>query len=243
MPYWPSRAARHARRRPQLIACRSQLCVIWRHRRTTAARAHDEHRQRRSHSDAAIAFREFAVRPYAALSPKAQMVPKVSAGAKKVFARKGILDGRRRPSGFALRWRQYRGARRNTDGGGGCRLRRQLASPALDCAASVIPRRHIRLRSFEGERGREKKHVAAANELSPNKQSALSVDSVEDGIRRTTGGWRMLTPERIRRSMPATLGDDLFVAPPHITGAAPEGEVRQCDTDGCWGDGRGGSTR
>ena len=167
-----------------------------------------------AHSDAAIAFQEFMIRPIGArtFAEALQMGAEVFHSLKKVLREKGFSTAVGDEGGFApalsnieealdaiLTAVEDAGYRAGSD-----------ITLALDCAASEYYRDGIYNYSvFEGERGQQ---LTSQQQIDYLEQLVCRypIDSIEDGMSENDGeGWRMLT-ERIGGRC-QLVGDDLFV--------------------------------
>lgn len=167
-----------------------------------------------AHSDAAIAFQEFMIRPIGArtFAEALQMGAEVFHSLKKVLREKGFSTAVGDEGGFApalgnieealdaiLTAVENAGYRAGSD-----------ITLALDCAASEYYRDGIYDYSvFEGERGQR---LTSQQQIDYLEQLVCRypIDSIEDGMSENDWeGWRMLT-ERIG-SRCQLVGDDLFV--------------------------------
>ena len=167
-----------------------------------------------AHSDAAIAFQEFMIRPIGArtFAEALQMGAEVFHSLKKVLREKGFSTAVGDEGGFApalgnieealdaiLTAVEDAGYRAGSD-----------ITLALDCAASVYYRDGIYDYSvFEGERGQQ---LTSQQQIDYLEQLVCRypIDSIEDGMSENDWeGWRMLT-ERIGGRC-QLVGDDLFV--------------------------------
>ncbi len=167
-----------------------------------------------AHSDAAIAFQEFMIRPIGArtFAEALQMGAEVFHSLKKVLREKGFSTAVGDEGGFApalgnieealdaiLTAVENAGYRAGSD-----------ITLALDCAASEYYRDGIYDYSvFEGERGQR---LTSQQQIDYLEQLVCRypIDSIEDGMSENDWeGWRMLT-ERIGGRC-QLVGDDLFV--------------------------------
>ena len=167
-----------------------------------------------AHSDAAIAFQEFMIRPIGArtFAEALQMGAEVFHSLKKVLREKGFSTAVGDEGGFApalgnieealdaiLTAVEDAGYRAGSD-----------ITLALDCAASEYYRDGIYDYSvFEGERGQQ---LTSQQQIDYLEQLVCRypIDSIEDGMSENDWeGWRMLT-ERIGGRC-QLVGDDLFV--------------------------------
>ncbi len=167
-----------------------------------------------AHSDAAIAFQEFMIRPIGArtFAEALQMGAEVFHSLKKVLREKGFSTAVGDEGGFApalsnieealdaiLTAVEDAGYRAGSD-----------ITLALDCAASEYYRDGIYNYSvFEGERGQQ---LTSQQQIDYLEQLVCRypIDSIEDGMSENDWeGWRMLT-ERIGGRC-QLVGDDLFV--------------------------------
>ncbi len=167
-----------------------------------------------AHSDAAIAFQEFMIRPIGArtFAEALQMGAEVFHSLKKVLREKGFSTAVGDEGGFApalgnieealdaiLTAVEAAGYRAGSD-----------ITLALDCAASEYYRDGIYDYSvFEGERGQQ---LTSQQQIDYLEQLVCRypIDSIEDGMSENDWeGWRMLT-ERIGGRC-QLVGDDLFV--------------------------------
>ena len=167
-----------------------------------------------AHSDAAIAFQEFMIRPIGArtFAEALQMGAEVFLSLKKVLREKGFSTAVGDEGGFApalgnieealdaiLTAVEAAGYRAGSD-----------ITLALDCAASEYYRDGIYDYSvFEGERGQQ---LTSQQQIDYLEQLVCRypIDSIEDGMSENDWeGWRMLT-ERIGGRC-QLVGDDLFV--------------------------------
>ncbi len=167
-----------------------------------------------AHSDAAIAFQEFMIRPIGArtFAEALQMGAEVFHSLKKVLREKGFSTAVGDEGGFApalgnieealdaiLTAVENAGYRAGSD-----------ITLALDCAASEYYRDGIYDYSvFEGERGQQ---LTSQQQIDYLEQLVCRypIDSIEDGMSENDWeGWRMLT-ERIGGRC-QLVGDDLFV--------------------------------
>lgn len=167
-----------------------------------------------AHSDAAIAFQEFMIRPIGArtFAEALQMGAEVFHSLKKVLREKGFSTAVGDEGGFApalsnieealdaiLTAVEDAGYRAGSD-----------ITLALDCAASEYYRDSIYDYSvFEGERGQR---LTSQQQIDYLEQLVCRypIDSIEDGMSENDWeGWRMLT-ERIGGRC-QLVGDDLFV--------------------------------
>lgn len=167
-----------------------------------------------AHSDAAIAFQEFMIRPIGArtFAEALQMGAEVFHSLKKVLREKGFSTAVGDEGGFApalgnieealdaiLTAVEDAGYRAGSD-----------ITLALDCAASEYYRDGIYDYSvFEGERGQR---LTSQQQIDHLEQLVCRypIDSIEDGMSENDWeGWRMLT-ERIGGRC-QLVGDDLFV--------------------------------
>lgn len=167
-----------------------------------------------AHSDAAIAFQEFMIRPIGArtFAEALQMGAEVFHSLKKVLREKGFSTAVGDEGGFApalgnieealdaiLTAVEAAGYRAGSD-----------ITLALDCAASEYYRDGIYDYSvFEGERGQR---LTSQQQIDYLEQLVCRypIDSIEDGMSENDWeGWRMLT-ERIGGRC-QLVGDDLFV--------------------------------
>ncbi len=167
-----------------------------------------------AHSDAALAFQEFMIRPIGArtFAEALQMGAEVFHSLKKVLREKGFSTAVGDEGGFApalsnieealdaiLTAVEDAGYRAGSD-----------ITLALDCAASEYYRDGIYNYSvFEGERGQQ---LTSQQQIDYLEQLVCRypIDSIEDGMSENDWeGWRMLT-ERIGGRC-QLVGDDLFV--------------------------------
>lgn len=167
-----------------------------------------------AHSDAAIAFQEFMIRPIGArtFAEALQMGAEVFHSLKKVLREKGFSTAVGDEGGFApalgnieealdaiLTAVEAAGYRAGSD-----------ITLALDCAASEYYRDGIYDYSvFEGERGQQ---LTSQQQIDYLEQLVCRypIDSIEDGMSENDWeGWRMLTDRIGGRCQ--LVGDDLFV--------------------------------